>query len=129
MTLQEYFENTNGRAVLATADASGKVDIAVYSKPHFIDDETIAFIMADRLTHANLKSNPSAAYLFMEAGEHYAGKRLFLTKTKEDQDKEVIATMRRRKCYVVTEGYEQEQQFLVYFKIDKVLPLIGFGGK
>ena len=33
----------------------------------------------------------------------------------------------RRKCYVVTEGYEQEQQFLVYFKIDKALPLIGAG--
>lgn len=127
MTLQEYFESTNGRAVLATADASGKVDIAVYSKPHFIDDETIAFIMADRLTHANTKSNPSAAYLFMEEGEHYTGKRLFLTKIKEDQDKDLIATMRRAKRYVVTEGYEQEQQFLVYFKIDKVLPLIGAG--
>ncbi len=127
MTLQEYFENTNGRAVMATADKSGKVDIAVYSKPHFMDDGTIAFIMADRLTHANLQSNPHAAYLFMEGGEKHVGKRLYLTKVKEDQNKDLIATMRRRKKYVVTEGYDQEQQFLVYFKIDRELPLIGAG--
>ena len=46
---------------LATADAYGKVNVAIYSRPHFLDpddDETPAFIMADRLSYANVEANP-----------------------------------------------------------------------
>jgi hypothetical protein len=129
MKLSEYFENTAGKGVLATADSSGLVDVAVYSRPHFIDEETVAFIMLDRLTHKNVQSNPHAAYLFMETGEKYAGKRLFLTKIKEEADKEVIAQVRRRKSYTLPEDEEEKARFLVYFRIDKVLPLIGAEGE
>ena len=73
MDLKAYFEGTKGTGFLATADENGKVDIAVYGKPHFPEDGTVAFIMADRLTHNNLQVNDSAAYLFMEAGEGYKG--------------------------------------------------------
>ncbi len=97
MNLREYFESVKGRGVLATADGGGKVDAAMYATPHFIDDETIAFIMRDRLTHNNLQSNPHAAYLFMESGQKFAGKRLFLTKTREEQDSELLYSLRRKK--------------------------------
>ena len=123
MTLREYFESVKGRGVLATADGDGRVDAAVYATPHFIDDDTIAFIMRDRLTHHNLQSNSHAAYLFMESGERYAGKRLYLTKTKEEAETEVLHSLRRRKY----PDDEQEMKFLVFFNIDKVLPLIGSG--
>ena len=33
MDLNEYFENVKGLGVLATADAQGCPDVAVYSKP------------------------------------------------------------------------------------------------
>ena len=125
MELREYFEGTTGRGVLATADKDGDVDVAVYSRPHFMDDGTIAFIMADRLSHKNLKSNPHAAYLFMEASEKYVGKRLFLTKVREEKDSEVIPKLRRRKGYALLEEDKDKPLFLVYFRIDKVLPLIG----
>ena len=124
MTLREYFESVKGRGVLATADADGKVDAAIYATPHFIEDETIAFIMRDRLTHHNLQSNSHAAYLFMESGGGFAGKRLFLTKTREEQDSELLHSIRRKKY----PGDEKEPKFLVFFQIDKVLPLIGDGG-
>jgi hypothetical protein len=65
MDLAEYFENQKGSGVLATADDQGRVDAAVYARPHVIDSETIAFIMPDRLTHHNLQSNNHAAYLFI----------------------------------------------------------------
>ena len=123
MTLREYFHSVKGRGVPATADADGKVDAAIYATPHFIDDETIAFIMRDRLTHHNLQSNPYAAYLFMEAGDKVLGKRLFLTKTREEQDSELLHSLRRKKY---TDD-ENEAKFLVFFQIDKVLPLIGGG--
>ena len=123
MELREYFESVKGRGVLATADAEGRVDAAVYALPHFIDDETIAFIMRDRLSHHNLKSNPHAAYLFMEAGTKFVGKRMFLTKTREEQDSELLYALRRKKY----KNDEEEKKFLVFFQIDKVLPLIGPG--
>ena len=125
MKLNEYFEKKTGRSVLATADDKGIVNAAIYSRPHFMDEETIAFIMADRLTHNNLQSNPHAAYLFMESGDKYVGKRLHLTKIKEEKDSPLIATLRQRKTYAVKKAYEAETKYLVYFRIDKVLPLIG----
>ncbi len=79
MDLSEYFESANGLGVLATASADGQVDLAVYARPHVLAKDTVAFIMADRLSHANLQSNPRAAYLFREDGEGYRGKRLHLT--------------------------------------------------
>ena len=123
MKLKEYFESVKGRGVLATADEDGKVDAAIYATPHFIDDETIAFIMRDRLTHNNLQTNPHAAYLFMEAGQKFVGKRLFLTKTREEQDSELLYSLRRKKY----SDDNKEAKFLVFFQIDKILPLMGSG--
>ena len=125
MQLCEYFEKKTGRSVLATSDDKGIVNVAIYSHPHFMDEETIAFIMADRLTHNNLRANPHAAYLFMESGDKYVGKRLYLTKIKEEKDSPLIATLRQRKTYAAKKAYEAETKYLVYFRIDKVLSLIG----
>jgi hypothetical protein len=126
MDLKDYFEKTKGVGVLSTADSKGKVDAAIYGRPHFIDDGTIAFIALDRLTHANLQTNPSAVYLFKEQNS-YEGKRLYLTKIREEKDSPLIEELRRRKYYDV-EGKEKiEFRFLIFFRIDKVLPLIGDG--
>ena len=83
MKIGDYFGTAKGTGVLATADSKGVVDIAIYATPHVIDDETVAFIMADKLTHHNLQSNPHAAYLFMEGEDKYKGKRLFLTNLQD----------------------------------------------
>lgn len=125
MKLSEYFDNASGLGILATSDSAGAVDAAVYAKPHFIDEENVAFIMAEKLTHHNIQQNPRAAYLFKEAGERYVGKRLYLTKTKEVKDPQVVGEMRRKKYPEVAGKYGDENKFVVYFKIDKVLPLIG----
>jgi hypothetical protein len=125
MKLSEYFENAKGKGVMSTADSRGILTAAVYARPHVMDDGTVAFIMADRLTHKNLESNPHAVYLFMEAGEKYVGKRLYLTKTKEEKNSPLIDTLRRRESCPVDEEYMKQNRYLVHFKIDKTLPLIG----
>jgi len=127
MKLAEYFEKKAGMGVLATADDKGIVSAALYARPHFMDEETIVFIMADRLSHNNLQSNPHAAYLFLESGDKYVGRRMHLTKIKEEKDSPLIATLRRRKTYAEKKSYESETKYLVYFRIDKVLPLVGDG--
>jgi hypothetical protein len=125
MKLSEYFEKTKGRGVIATSDSKGKVGTAVYGRPHFINEKTVAFIMADRLMHKNLQSNPYASYLFMESKERYVGKRLYLTKIKEAKDSDLINAIRRRDSCPVYDKYRGIIRYLVYFRIDKVLPLIG----
>lgn len=125
MDLQDYFDKTKGIGVLATADKEGNVDLAIYAKPHVMDKETVAFIMADRLTHHNLQSNDHAAYLFKEEGPGYKGTRLFLTKLREEQDTELLYAIRSKRY--ASEKEEGKPRFLVFFKVDKVLPLVGAG--
>ena len=124
MNLGEYFEQTKGRGILATADASGKVNAALYSRPHFMNDGTAAFIMAERLTHENLKTNPWAAYLFMESKEGYSGKRLYLRKVKEEQNEQLINEIRRKRHHLPSRN---ETRYIVYFEVERVLPLVGSG--
>jgi hypothetical protein len=125
MKLSEYFEKVKGRGVIATSDSQGKVGMAVYARPHFISEKTVAFIMNDRLMHKNLQSNPNASYLFMESGERYVGKRLYLTKIREEKDSDLIDQIRRRERGPSFRVYGDKSKYLVYFRIRKVLPLIG----
>jgi len=123
MELSEYFDTTKGRGVLATADSDGVVDAAIYARPHFVAEDRVAFVMTNRLTHKNLASNPHAVYLFMETGEGYRGKRLYLLKKGEEQNPDLIDAL-RRKSYAVSEG-DEDSEYLVYFQVERVRPLVG----
>lgn len=123
MNLKEYFENTKGLGVIATADSDGRVNAAVYARPHVMEDGLMAFIMLDRTTHANTQENPHATFLFKEEGPGYNGKRLYLTKVKEEEDAELIKRLSRRSYPSDKSG--KDSKFLVYFKLDKERPLIG----
>jgi len=125
MKLGEYFEKTSGMGVLATADSGGKVDVAVYGKPYFGEEETVAFIMAERLSHHNLQSNGHAAYLFWESGGEHQGKRLYLTMIKEEKDTELVEKIMKEVYPEGSERYRGISKYLVYFHVDQVLPLLG----
>jgi hypothetical protein len=123
--LSEYFEKTQGIGVLATTDASGQVNQAIYGRPHFLDhddDGTCSFIMSNRLSHDNVRHNPSAAYLFIEEGKDYIGKRLSLTVVGEETDPEKIRAVRHRNIPTIS---EEEGKYLVQFHIEGVRSLIG----
>ena len=123
MKLDDYFDQKKGVGVLSTADSEGKVDAAIYGRHHFMEDGTMAFIMCDRLSHHNLQSNPHATYLFREEGSGYRGKRLFMTRVREELDTGQLESLRRRKS-----AYgNSEDRFLVFFKLDNELPLVGDG--
>ena len=127
MTLSAYFEQAKGIGVLATTDAAGQVNQALYAKPLFLDrdDEgTCSFIMANRLSHDNVGRNPSAAYLFIEEGHDYAGKRLSLTLMGEETDKGKIRAARQLASPAIS---EEESRYLVHFHIEAARPLLGNG--
>lgn len=125
MELKSYFETANGFGVLATANASGLVNAAVYSRPHVMDDGSIAIIMNDRATHENVKANPNALYLFHESGGGYRGKRLTLRMLREEQDTELLQELCHR-CHPEEMG-PKKPRFLVYFEVVDARPLIGSG--
>jgi len=122
MNLGEYFEQIKGHGVLATANAEGKVNAAIYARPHFMGNDIVAFIMAERLTHENLQSTPWATYIFIEDGEGYKGKRLYLKKVKEEQNNQLISEICRKCDY---SHYHIGTRYVVHFTVEKVLPLIG----
>jgi hypothetical protein len=123
MNLSDYFETTQGTGILATSNSAGQVDIAIYSRPHVTNEDTVAFIMRQRLTHENLHSNPHAAYMFIEKGTGYKGKRLYLTKLREETDPALIDSLRRKDGK--HKAKSDEKSFLVYFHIDRIRPLVG----
>lgn len=125
MKLREYFGKTKGYGVLATADSKGKVNVAYYAKPYVTGDKTIALIMADKLTRANLKSNPKAAYLFIDEGKSFAGVRLYLTMTREDKADDIKDAVLRAHFSRASRRYSGENLVLIHFRVSKVLPVVG----
>jgi len=123
MNLHDYFETTEGTGILATSNSAGLVDVAIYSRPHVTDDNTAAFIMRQHLSHENLQSNPHAAFMFIEKGPGYKGKRLYLTKLREETDPALIDSLRRKPSKTYADP--DVKSFLVYFQIDRVRPLVG----
>ena len=126
MSLKEYFDQNTGIGIISTADAEGKVNSAVYSRPHFMEDGTVAFIMRDRLTHANLDANPYASYLFVEDGKGYKGKRLYLRKVREEKDSDLLYALKRRSKGGKTIE-KNDAKFLVFFELERELPLVSAG--
>jgi hypothetical protein len=124
MTLKEYFNSTRGTGILATADSAGRTDAAIYSRPHIMDDGSLAFIMRERLSYNNLQSNPYATFLFMENGAHLKGMRLFIKKTGEDTDEELINRMTRRNLSPEKDKAAGPKH-IVYFSLQKTLELVG----
>ncbi|RJP16184.1 MAG: pyridoxamine 5'-phosphate oxidase family protein [Candidatus Abyssobacteria bacterium SURF_5] len=121
MRTSKYFEIAIGRGVLATVDADGIVDIFLCPRPHVVDEETVAFLITDKTTHQNLQYNPRATYLFLEEGPEFSGRRLYLTKLREEREGETIEAIRT----TIYPELREKIEALVYFRVDEVLPLTG----
>ena len=80
---------------------------------------------ADLLTHHNLQSNPHTAYLFIETQGMRQSKRFFLKKVSEEKNSERIKTLRRSCLCDEEKESDGKDRFLVIFKLEKTLPLIG----
>ena len=124
MDLTKYFDIVEGHGVLATADAEGNVNAAEYAKPHFLEDDTIAFIMSHKRSYNNLQSNPRCAYIYIETGNKKesssGGIRLYLSKVNEKHDQDKIQALRRKP----RENLDSDRS-IVFFKIMRTRPLVG----
>jgi len=124
MDFKEYFASVQGTGVISTADDKGEVNSAIYAAPYSTEDGQLSFIMRERKTHKNIGINPHACYLFIEGGK-MTGKRFYLTKVKEEKNSETLTSYRYHGKK--NEGAADENLYQVFFKVDKILPLIGSG--
>ena len=124
MSLKEYFQVAKGTGVISTSDGDGKVNSAIYSRPYVIDEETVAFIIANRLTRRNLKVNPKCAFLFIEKGDGFSGKRFALTMTREGKGEDEPDTALTAWYEKYRQAYPEESLYLGYFHVVETLPLV-----
>jgi hypothetical protein len=123
MNLDSYFENVKGVGVLATSDAKGNADAAIYARPYVIDEKIIALSMMEHRSYSNVMANPNACFLFIEKGEGYKGYRFYLKQKGEETDEDNIKML--KKTHNIMDMPSNEKRHLVYFAIKQVRPLIG----
>lgn len=124
MNITTYFQSAKGTGVLATSDQAGSVDLALYTKPHVIDEKTIAFVMKARLSHKNLLSNLHAAYMFIEEGPGHKGCRLYLTMLREEINHSLVEALRQKQPEMFPRK-DDSNKYIVLFSVDRVRPLVG----
>lgn len=121
MNLSNYMDNSRGVGILSTSGINGEVNAAVYARPHVLGEDTVGFIMRDRLSRANLRQNSHAHFLFVEEGGKSRGIRLHLDMVGETDDSEQINEITRKEQL----DNNHEKRYFVTFKVQKVLPLLG----
>ncbi len=126
MDMSGYFDKVSGTGILATCDPGHEVDLAIYAKPHVVDDKTVVFVMKERLSHRNLRANLQAAYMFIEDGSGQKGVRLYLTMLREEKNQTAVAALRKKQPCIYPEE-DDSDKFLVYFQVDRIRPLVGDG--
>ena len=124
MDLKEYFADAKGMGILATADADGKVDVAIYAKPMVVDENTIALVMRERLSHQNIRGNPNAAYMFIEKAGSIKGLRLYLTIVREETNVSMVEKIIEEHPEICPSP-DEANKYLVHFKVERIRELIG----
>jgi hypothetical protein len=124
MKLAEYFGKAKGTGILGTADAEGRVDIAIYAKPMVVDENTIALVMRERLSHQNIRHNPKAAYMFIEKPDGNGGLRLYLTMIREETNVSVVEKIIQEHPEICPYP-DEANKYLVHFKVDRIRELVG----
>ena len=112
-----------GRGVIGTASKAGVVNMAVYSVPHIVDDETVAWGMTDGRTWDNVRENPNASYTYFAPGEGFRGARLTLSLSRTEDSGEMLAKIREL-TGASCPGNPQTLTHVAYFKVVETRPLV-----
>lgn len=113
-----------GTGVMATADADGSVNAAIYAFPRRIDEKTVAWGMTAHRTYRNLLANPNASYLYVEPGGEYRGFRLTLRWKEWVESGPVLEEVRENTRKVSGAAAAEAVQIVGYFTIVETRPLV-----
>jgi len=116
MDLAKLFEE-QGLGIMATADHEGRVNTAIYARPHVIDETTLVWGMTDKRSYRNIMQNPHAAYLFKQAAPGFRGVRLGLELIRSEEQGEMLAMIQRNTDEIVGPGAGRAVTHAVWFKV------------
>lgn len=122
MKLSELF-TTGGTGVIASSNAQGEVNLAIYSIPHIIDEETVAWGMTNGRTFNNIWENPRAAYLYRNPGQGYSGSRLTLELKQIEDSGKMLDMIRSHTRVIVGEQAAPHVSHVAYFRVVEIRPL------
>lgn len=123
MNLAELFTNP-GLGVMSTSSSDGKVNSAIYARPHVIDETTLVWGMTDKRTYQNLTRNRHAAFLFKTGGPGFTGVRLGLELIKTEEEGEVLEMIKQNTDEIVGPGAGAAVTHAGWFKVTETRPLI-----
>jgi Pyridoxamine 5'-phosphate oxidase len=123
MNFSELFQQY-GIGVMATADRDGKVNTAVYARPHVIDATTLVWGMTEGRSYRNIAQNPQASYLFRASGPGFQGVRLELELLRTEESGEMLAQIQQNTNEVVGPGAGSNVTHAAWFRVREVRPLI-----
>jgi len=112
-----------GRGILATASRKGEVNTAVYAAPRIVDEETLAWGMADGRTWENVRENPRASFAWFAPGEGYKGVRLALVLSRTEDSGEMLDGIRER-ARAKSPVNPESIRHVAYFKVVETRPLV-----
>lgn len=123
MNLSELFSRS-GLGVMSTSSPDGRVNSAVYARPHVIDETTLVWGMTDRRTYRNLTGNHHAAFLFKTNLPGFSGVRLTLELIKTEEEGDLLAKIKANTDEIVGPGAGAGVTHAAWFKIVEIRPLI-----
>ncbi|MBC8018503.1 MAG: pyridoxamine 5'-phosphate oxidase family protein [Verrucomicrobia bacterium] len=123
MKLSELFSNS-GLGVMSTSSSDGKVNSAVYARPHVIDETTLVWGMTDKRTYQNLTRNRHAAYLFKASTTGFSGVRLALELIRTEEEGDLLATIKKNTDVIVGPGAGAAVTHAAWFRVTEVRELI-----
>ncbi len=123
MNLAELFANP-GLGVMSTSSSDGKVNSAVYARPHVIDETTLVWGMTDKRTYQNLSRNRHAAFLFKTGTPGFSGVRLALELIKTEESGDLLAAIKKNTDEIVGPGAGATITHAAWFRVTEVRDLI-----
>jgi hypothetical protein len=127
--VREYFRTEGRSNVLATANKSGKVNLAVFGSLALADDETVMVMVGDNRTYANLKENPFATCLVTlhgKTGMQQQGCRLYL-KVQSMEDEGKMFDQVKAKVRAKVGDAAEMLKHLIRFDIEEARPILDMG--
>lgn len=128
-TVRNMMKNQGRANVLATSDAQGKVNLAMFGSYQLIDDSSVIVMLSDNRSFKNLNENPYAACIVMlhgRTGMATEGCRLYM-KARTIEDEGQTWTEVREQIRAKIGNAADMLKHLVWFDIVEVRPILDFG--
>lgn len=115
---------------LATANAHGDANVAVFGSPQMIDENTVVMGIGENRSFRNLKENPRAAFIVMEPGEtvmDWKGVRVYLEAVDIETGGGFFDQIRDNIEKAAGKQAAQMIHAAIRFNITEVRPLVDLG--